>query len=35
MGRQVECAVCLEDYVDGVSKLMGLPCGHEFHVECM
>lgn len=35
MGRQVECVVCLEEYVDGVSKVMGLPCGHEFHADCM
>jgi hypothetical protein len=35
MGRQVECVVCLEEYVDGVSQVMSLPCGHEFHVECM
>lgn len=35
MGRQVECVVCLEEYVDGVSKVMSLPCGHEFHAECM
>ncbi|CAM1501701.1 Fc.00g036850.m01.CDS01 [Cosmosporella sp. VM-42] len=35
MGRQVECVVCLEEYVDGVSKVMSLPCGHEFHVECI
>ena len=35
MGRQVECVVCLEEYVDGVSRVMSLPCGHEFHVECM
>ncbi|KAK0753573.1 hypothetical protein B0T18DRAFT_385595 [Schizothecium vesticola] len=35
MGRQVECVVCLEEYVDGVSRVMGLPCGHEFHVECI
>ncbi len=35
MGRQVECVVCLEEYIDGVSKVMSLPCGHEFHVECM
>ncbi|KAI5295458.1 hypothetical protein KEM52_001306 [Ascosphaera acerosa] len=33
--RQVECAVCLEEYVDGESKVMSLPCGHEFHVECI
>ncbi len=34
-GRQVECVVCLEEYVDGVSRVMSLPCGHEFHAECM
>lgn len=34
-GRQRECVVCLEEYVDGVSRVMSLPCGHEFHVECM
>jgi hypothetical protein len=34
-GRQKECVVCLEEYVDGVSQVMSLPCGHEFHVECM
>lgn len=34
-GKQVECVVCLEEYVDGQSKVMRLPCGHEFHVECM
>lgn len=35
MNRQVECVVCLEEYVDGVSRVMSLPCGHEFHVECI
>lgn len=35
MGRQVECVVCLEEYVDGVSRVMSLPCGHEFHADCM
>lgn len=34
-GRQRECVVCLEDYLDGVSRVMSLPCGHEFHEECM
>jgi hypothetical protein len=34
-GRQVECVVCLEEYVDGQSRVMSLPCGHEFHAECM
>lgn len=34
-GRQRECVVCLEEYEDGVSQVMSLPCGHEFHAECM
>ena len=34
-GRQVECVVCLEEYIDGESRVMSLPCGHEFHAECM
>ena len=34
-GKQKECVVCLEEYVDGVSRVMSLPCGHEFHAECM
>ena len=34
-GRQVECVVCLEEYVDGQSRVMSLPCGHEFHADCM
>lgn len=34
-GRQVECVVCLEEYVDGQSRVMSLPCGHEFHVDCI
>lgn len=34
-GRQIECVVCLEEYVEGQSRVMSLPCGHEFHVECM
>ncbi|KIW35608.1 uncharacterized protein PV07_02294 [Cladophialophora immunda] len=34
-GRQVECVVCLEEYVDGESQVMSLPCGHEFHVDCI
>lgn len=33
--KQVECVICLEEYVDGVSRVMSLPCGHEFHAECM
>ncbi|KAK4200261.1 hypothetical protein QBC40DRAFT_71767 [Triangularia verruculosa] len=35
MGRQSECVICLEEYVDGVSQVMSLPCGHEFHVDCI
>lgn len=35
MNKQVECVVCLEEYVDGVSRVMSLPCGHEFHVDCI
>lgn len=34
-GKQIECVVCLEEYVDGQSKVMKLPCGHEFHAECI
>ncbi|KAL9124844.1 MAG: hypothetical protein Q9217_005877 [Psora testacea] len=34
-GRQIECVVCLEEYVDGHSRVMSLPCGHEFHAECI
>ncbi|ERS98296.1 hypothetical protein HMPREF1624_05080 [Sporothrix schenckii ATCC 58251] len=31
---QVECVVCLEDYVAG-DRVMSLPCGHEFHESCI
>lgn len=34
-GKQRECVVCLEEYIDGVSRVMSLPCGHEFHEGCM
>ncbi|KAL5113170.1 hypothetical protein ACEQ8H_008961 [Pleosporales sp. CAS-2024a] len=34
-GRQRECVVCLDEYIDGVSQVMSLPCGHEFHADCM
>ena len=34
-GKQVECVVCLEEYEEGRSKVMSLPCGHEFHADCM
>jgi hypothetical protein len=30
-----ECIICLEEYVSGVSYVMRLPCGHEFHAECV
>ena len=33
--KQVECVVCLEEYEEGRSKVMSLPCGHEFHADCM
>ena len=33
--RQIECVVCLEEYEEGRSKVMSLPCGHEFHADCM
>lgn len=34
-GRQKECVVCLDEYEDGVSQVMSLPCGHEFHADCI
>jgi hypothetical protein len=34
-GRQRECVVCLEEYIDGISRVMSLPCGHEFHADCI
>lgn len=30
-----ECIICMEDYISGVSKVMRLPCYHEFHVKCI
>ena len=33
--KQVECAVCLEEYEDGISRVMSLPCGHDFHADCV
>uniref|UniRef100_A0A3P9NY34 RING-type domain-containing protein n=1 Tax=Poecilia reticulata TaxID=8081 RepID=A0A3P9NY34_POERE len=29
-----ECVVCLEDFVNE-ELLMGLPCGHAFHQQCI
>ncbi|MCJ1351901.1 MAG: hypothetical protein MMC33_001885 [Icmadophila ericetorum] len=34
-GKQTECVVCLEEYIDGQSRVMSLPCGHEFHADCI
>ncbi|KAF2786592.1 hypothetical protein K505DRAFT_289450 [Melanomma pulvis-pyrius CBS 109.77] len=34
-GRQKDCVVCLEEYIDDVSRVMRLPCGHEFHADCI
>ncbi|KAK6441762.1 hypothetical protein LTR95_002016 [Oleoguttula sp. CCFEE 5521] len=33
--KQRECVVCLEEYIDGISRVMSLPCGHEFHEGCI
>ncbi|ODQ65996.1 hypothetical protein NADFUDRAFT_51266 [Nadsonia fulvescens var. elongata DSM 6958] len=30
-----ECIICLEEYVIGESMVMRLPCGHDFHVDCI
>lgn len=30
-----ECIICLDEYEDGVSIVIRLPCGHEFHEECI
>ncbi|KAG9692073.1 hypothetical protein KCU95_g7336, partial [Aureobasidium melanogenum] len=34
-GRQRDCAICIDEFEDGVSRVMSLPCGHEFHVDCI
>lgn len=30
-----ECIICLEEFVVGDSRVMQLPCGHDFHEECI
>ncbi|KAA8910065.1 hypothetical protein TRICI_004271 [Trichomonascus ciferrii] len=30
-----ECIICLEDFIIGVSRVMRLPCDHEFHADCI
>ncbi|KAL9538682.1 hypothetical protein MBANPS3_010750 [Mucor bainieri] len=32
--EHTECAICLEDYVEG-DQLRTLPCKHEFHAKCV
>ncbi|KAK7208392.1 hypothetical protein BZA70DRAFT_48593 [Myxozyma melibiosi] len=34
-GSSDECVICLEDYIPAISRVMRLPCGHEFHSSCM
>jgi hypothetical protein len=29
------CAICLDDFKSGVTRIRGLPCGHIFHPECI
>lgn len=30
-----ECIICLEEFTVGESRVMQLPCGHDFHEECI
>lgn len=32
---QPQCQICLEDYINRVSIIRSLPCGHIFHPECI
>jgi hypothetical protein len=32
---QPTCAICLDDFVSGVTPIRELPCGHIFHPECI
>ncbi|KAK9463332.1 uncharacterized protein V1516DRAFT_667477 [Lipomyces oligophaga] len=34
-GSSAECVICLEDYIPSVSRVMRLPCRHEFHANCI
>ena len=29
-----KCAICLDDYQDGTSRVTTLPCAHHFHADC-
>lgn len=32
--EHTECAICLEDYIEG-DQVRTLPCKHEFHAKCV
>lgn len=32
---QNQCTICIEDFVDGSSRVREMPCGHIFHPECI
>ncbi|KAF7063919.1 hypothetical protein CFC21_070382 [Triticum aestivum] len=33
--REQDCAVCLEEFIDGGKKLRMMPCYHSFHQRCI
>ncbi|XP_051191252.1 uncharacterized protein [Lolium perenne] len=33
--RELDCAVCLEEFVDDGKKLRMMPCSHSFHQRCI
>jgi hypothetical protein len=33
--REQDCAICLEEFVDGGKKLRMMPCSHSFHQRCI